>query len=315
MKRFFATVAVIGLCSCSADDDGDNQDDGADDASDDMGDEEPVDERVQMPADDPTRINFAGPEFVVKPGEDAIMCMHLAYEGPEVVYNNAISLQGKGGHHVIVLGAKEPKPAGTLEDCSDGADMSKYDLLMIPQELPPGYGTILPAGRKFVIQSHYVNTTDKPLLVRDVVQLAKIPAESVVHWAAPLATNTIDVELPAGEKTEITFDCTLENDVELLMLGGHMHEWGTKFEASLGPSADALEPLYLVDPWQADFRDVPPVNLYLQEPKPLTAGTVLRTHCEWDNTEAEMIKFPHEMCATFGIVGGTKDPIECRHGE
>lgn len=143
----------------------------------------------------------------------------------------------------------------------------------------------------------------------------------VQTFAAPIATNTIDITLPAGESTEVSFDCELAEhqqlDVlgELLMLGGHMHEWGTKFEAKVGPSVDELESLYLVDPWHSEFRDVPPVTLFLENPKPLAAGTIIRTTCTWENTEAEAIEFPHEMCSTFGILAGIKDPVECRKGE
>lgn len=315
----FASLA--GLFACSADGDADSNDTNGDagssgaDASTSGVPDDAVDERVEMPPENPNALFFGGAEFVVGPGEDVMMCYSVDYEGAEVAYKNAISLQGKGGHHVILLGAKEPLPAGTVEDCSDGMDMSKYDLLMIPQELPTGYGTILPAGRHMVIQSHYVNTTDKPLLVRDVVQLDLIPMGDVQTFAAPIATNTIDIALPAGESTEVSFDCELAEDVELLMLGGHMHEWGTKFEAKIGPSVDELESLYLVDPWRADFRDVPPVTLFLDNPKPLTAGTIIRTTCTWENTEAEAIEFPHEMCSTFGILAGIKDPVECRKGE
>lgn len=310
-------IAVVSLlCSftfslaCSAD-----SGDATGDESSSGADEDAVDERTELPPDTAEAIHFAGAEFVVGAGEDVMMCYSVDYDGGEVAYNNAISLQGKGGHHVILLGAKEPQPAGTVEDCSDGMDMSKYDLLMIPEELPDGYGTILPANRHMVIQSHYVNTTDKPLRVRDVVKLELIPMADVKTFAAPIATNTIDIMLPAGKKGEVSFDCTLEADVKLLMLGGHMHEWGTKFEAKIGPSVDELESLYLVDPWHADFRDVPPVNLYLENPKPLSAGTIIRTSCYWDNTESEDIKFPHEMCSTFGILAGIKDPVECRKGE
>jgi hypothetical protein len=214
-----------------------------------------------------------------------------------------------------LLGAKEPLPAGTVEDCGDGTDMSKYDLLMIPQELPVGYGTLLPAGRSMVIQSHYVNTTASAILVRDVVQLDTTPMTDVTTWAAPIATNTIDLTIPAGETQHVTFDCELEEEAELLMVGGHMHEWGTKFELEVGPTADALESIYLVDPWRADFRDVPPVTLFLESPMPLAKGTVLRTHCYYDNTEAEPLEFPHEMCSTFGVLGGLQHPVECRKGE
>ncbi|MBX7084279.1 MAG: hypothetical protein K1X88_34040 [Nannocystaceae bacterium] len=314
MKRL-ATISFLGmtLAACAADGGGGNQDGG--DSSSTGGGEMPVDERVEVPADGPDVLNFGGAEFVVQAGEDVMMCYSVDYTGGEVAYKNAISLQGKGGHHVILLGAKEPLAAGTVEDCSDGMDMSKYDLLMIPQELPPGYGTILPAGRHMVIQSHYVNTTDHPILVRDFVQLDLIPMEEVQTFAAPIATNTIDITLEPGKTGEVSFDCTIDEDVELLMVGGHMHEWGTKFETKIGPSVDELESLYLVDPWHSDFRDVPPVTLFLDNPKAITAGTVIRTSCYWNNTESEAIKFPHEMCSTFGILAGIKDPIECRLGE
>ena len=197
----------------------------------------------------------------------------------------------------------------------DGADMSKYELVMIPQELPPGHGTKLPAGRHMVIQSHYVNTTSQPIRVRDVVQLELIPVEDVQTWAAPMAHATLDLEIPAGKTGEVSFDCVLDEDVELLALGGHMHEWGTKFETEIGSTTEELELLYHVDPWKAEFRDVPPVTLFFEQPKPLAAGTIVRTTCAWENTESHALVFPHEMCITFGIVAGRQDPVECRIGE
>jgi hypothetical protein len=313
MKQQWVVISVpmCVLLACAAE--GGGEGGGGEESSGMM--EDAVDERVEMPADEPGVLNFAGAEFVVGPGEDVMVCMSLDYEGDEIAYRDAISLQGKGGHHVILLGAKEPQPAGMVEDCSDGTDMSKYDLLMIPQELPAGYGTKLPAGRHMVVQSHYVNTTDKPILVRDVVQLKTIPMQDVQTWAAPIATNTIDIAIPAGETVETSFDCEIEQDVQLLMMGGHMHEWGTTFRAEIGPTVDELELLYLVDPWKAEFRDVPPVTLFLENPKPLARGTIIRTTCTWENTEAEALEFPHEMCSTFGILAGIQDPIECRKGE
>jgi hypothetical protein len=223
-------------------------------------------------------------------------------------------LQGRGGHHAVLLGARQPLPAGTIEDCSNGSDMAKYEMIMLPRELPPGHGSKLPGGRNMVIQSHYVNTTSRPILVRDVVQLELVPMEQVRTWAAPIMHGTLDLEIPAGQSGEVSFDCVLEQDVELLVIGGHMHEWGTKFQAEIGPTIDALELLYLVDPWKAEFRDVPPVTLFYEQPKPLAAGTIVRTTCTWDNTESHPLVFPHEMCITFGIVAGQQDPVECRIG-
>jgi hypothetical protein len=277
--------------------------------------EEVVDERVAIPADTPSVLNFVSGEFVVPPGEDRMMCTSVGHQGGDVAYRNALMLQGRGGHHAVLLGAREPLPAGTIEDCSNGSDMTKYEVVMIPRELPPGHGSKLPAGRNMVIQSHYVNTTSQPILVRDVVQLELIPMDDVRTWAAPLMHGTLDLEIPAGQRGEVSFDCVLEQDVELLVLGGHMHEWGTTFRTEIGPTIDALELLYVVDPWKAEFRDVPPVTLFLEQPKPLAAGTIVRTTCAWENTESHALVFPHEMCITFGIVAGLQDPVECRIGE
>lgn len=308
MQRLLVTSVVMSMLpACAAGDDvGLDEDSSAAEAT---------DERVVIPPDGPDVLNFVSGEFIVPAGEDRMMCTSIEHLGGDVAYRNARMLQGRGGHHAVLLGAREPLPPGTVEDCSNSADMSKYDVVMIPQALPPGHGSILPAGRHMVIQSHYVNTTSQPIRVRDVVQLELVPLEEVHTWAAPLMQGTLDLEIPAGQRGEVSFDCVIDDDVELLALGGHMHEWGTTFRAESGPSTDALELLYLVDPWKAEFRDVPPVTLFFEQPRPLAAGTIIRTTCEWNNTESHALMFPHEMCITFGIVAGRQETMQCRIGE
>jgi hypothetical protein len=315
MQRFFAiSTAMSTLLACTPQSEG-SDDGGSDDPATDGDDEEAVDERVEIPPAGPDVLSFVSGEFIIPAGEDRMMCTSIHYEGGDVAYRNATMLQGKGGHHAVLLGTREPLPAGTVVDCSDAADMSKYELIMLPQELPPGHGAKLPAGQPMVMQSHYVNTTSKPIRVRDVVQLELVPMDEVRIWTAPMMNTSIDFEVPAGQTHELSFDCVLEHDVELLTLVGHMHEWGTRFRTEIGPTTDALELLYLVDPWKAEYRDMPPTTLFFEQPKPLAAGTIIRTTCSWDNTDSHALVFPHEMCITLGIVSGRQDPIECRIGE
>lgn len=274
---------------------------------------EPLDLRVELPAPDPHYLDFAAGESVIPPGEDRMICTHVRYDGPEDdAFEYVDSVQGKYGHHVVLLGAKNPLPPGTVEDCSRPEDMNKYDAYTIgDQELPPGYGVRLPAGKAMVVQAHYVNGDDRPIRIRDVVRLKRIAPADVQTWAAIYVTNTLDVHVPPKDQAKVEFDCRVKKDVDLLVLGGHMHEWGTRFELLYGPDEDHLESLYLASPWVPQYRDLPPMTLFFNNPFKLKAGYLLRTKCQWHNDKDTELAFPHEMCTSFGYVGGTKEPEVC----
>lgn len=273
-----------------------------------------VDARAPIPEADPTFIDFVGTEFEVQPGKEVMMCLHLQYDGPETAFSYMETAQGKFGHHAVLLTALEPKEPGTIEDCTDVKDMNKYDAFTIGDlQLPTGYGAYLPANKKMVLQSHYVNTGKKPILVRDILRMKKMAIADVQKWAAVITTNLMTVSIPPRSAgVTQSFDCTVNKDVELLAFGGHMHEYGTKISIDVGPSVNALSREYTVDQWTADYRDNPPINLYTTAPKQVPAGSVVRVSCTWDNTTDQPMGFPTEMCASFGFVGGTKDPVVCR---
>jgi len=177
--------------------------------------------------------------------------------------------------------------------------------------LDPGYGILVPQGLQFVMQIHYVNASSSPILVRDVARLKKVDMASVTHWTTTFTSNSRRLQVPAGQTSRESFDCALPESVELLVVGGHMHEKGAAFRLEAGPADGPFETLYYVDPWRPEYRDVPPVTLLFDEPKPLSAGTVVRTTCEWDNDLAEDLAFPEEMCAGFGYIAGTQAPVHC----
>lgn len=274
---------------------------------------EPLDVRVELPEPDPGYIDFVAGETVIPPGEERMICTHVEFDSDEdAAFEYLDSMQGKYGHHVVLLAAKQPLPAGTVEDCTAPEDMAKYDAYTIgDQELPPGYGVRLPAHHRMVVQAHYVNGDDRPIRTRDVVRLKRIAVDQVQTWAAIYVTNTLNVHIPAKDQAQVEFDCRVKKDVDLLVLGGHMHEWGTRFELLYGPDEDHLESLYLASPWVPQYRDLPPMTLFFQHPFKLQAGYLLRTKCQWHNDKDTELAFPHEMCTSFGYVGGTKDPEVC----
>jgi hypothetical protein len=273
------------------------------------------DVRVPIPAKNDALIDFVTPEVTIMPGEDKMLCATLTYDGETTAFTKVESLQGKFGHHVVLLAQKadDTRGPGEVYDCSK---MTNFEPFAIPlNAVPAGYGTSLTAGKKLIIQFHYLNAGETPLLVRDVIRLTKMPVANVTKWTSVYATNEVGFKVPPrATDFKATFDCELPQDVELIAFGGHMHEWGSKFKADLVDGAGAATELYSVGSWKADYRDSPPINLYQSAPKPLTKGTILRTTCEWNNTTDRELSFPEEMCATFGFVAGVKDPVVCTVG-
>jgi hypothetical protein len=268
-----------------------------------------VDIRVPIPAADPNYLDLVSPEIVIEPGEEKMYCYYLTNDEALAV-STMEALQGQYGHHIVLLTTIEPQPTGTLEDCTDQSTMWKFRSFVLPLDLPQGYGIRVPENLQYVMQLHYVNAGEEPLLIRDVARLRKIDESAVQRWVATLTTNSLRFEIPPGPGKE-TFDCTLAEDLDLLILGGHMHESGTRYTIEVGPSVENLKNLYLVDPWKPVYRDAPPMSLFLENPHRVTAGTVVRTTCEWNNSTSSTIGFPGEMCASFGYLAGTDKPFHC----
>lgn len=278
---------------------------------------EPVrDLRLAIPAADPKYLDFVGLDGVIMPGEDKMLCLHLRYDGETTAFNYVDAQQSKFGHHFVLIASKEPKPPGTMEDCSKPEDMAKFDPFAVPtDDLPAGYGFLIKQGQPLVAQSHYINSSKQPILIRDIIRLKRMDMKDVSTWAAPFTTIALDLNVPPQGWAESTFDCTIPEDMKLMWVGGHMHEWGSKFETKIGADASNLTSMYKVDKWVADFRDNPPVTTYFQNPMPLSKGTIVRTHCEWRSDQDKALIFPHEMCVTFGILAGRKEPWVCKSGE
>ena len=287
-------------------------------SADDTGDDVPpgvVDVRVDIPAPDPNYLDLVTPDQVIAAGEEKMFCYYLDNHAGELAVQQLEAHQGNFGHHVVLLTTVEPQPDGTWEDCSDQAEMWKFRSFVLPIPLPDGYAIKVPDGMQYVMQIHYVNTGEAPILVRDVARLKKVDAAAVQTWVATLTTNRLDVSIPPGPLS-VSFDCTIDQDLDLLLVGGHMHEHGARFSIDIGSSPSAVDDeLYLVDPWQPSFRNLPPVSLFFSAPHHLTAGSVIRTTCEWMNDTNQTIAFPSEMCTAFGYLAGTDQPFHCQGGQ
>lgn len=271
-----------------------------------------LDVRVAIPAADPSYVDVVTPEETIPAGSEKLFCYYVTNKSGELAVDTLEGLQGKYGHHLVVLESSEAQPDGTVQDCTDLSTMSKYKPFVYPgNPLPAGDAVKVPANFQFVVQFHYVNSGSKDLLVRDVARLHKVDPSTVTTWVNTLAASLMSLSLPAGQTTTSAFDCTIPSAAQLLLIGGHMHGLGTKITVDRVQGADSTN-IYSVDPWEAAFRDDSPVSLFFTNPFPLSAGDVLHVSCSWNNTSTSTVTFPSEMCAAFGYIAGANQDVTCQ---
>lgn len=284
--------------------------DGGDDGGDSQGEPAAVDDfptAIPAPSADMRVIEF--PEQIIEPTTEKQLCYFLEPEKEDIFAGALESFQGKFGHHMILFRTLAPEPPGTVRDCTSLADM--VNLLPVISSInfgleafPPNTALRVPAGTQMVVQQHYLNTSDAPIRVRDVLHLTLRDEASITTFAGFYGLSEVDFQLTTDDTVEQTvkFSCATPRDMNVLLMGPHMHEWGVRTDTSIVRVADgSSEEVLNIDPWRAEFRDSPPVRDWtLEAPLALKQGDEIRTTCVFKNTSGRVLEFPSEMCATYG---------------
>lgn len=314
--RHLLPLALLATVACTPGDD--PSDDDTSDA---------VDLREAFPEptfDDP--LVFTSDVQEIPPYTEKQFCHFDTWQGDDVGIHQLIAYQNKFGHHFIIAGTgvtARVVPDGETVDCTDGdtAAMESFRPLIIGGtldiatrtntfSLPDGMAALLEHGQRYVLQSHYVNASADAIKVQDELQLDTMVPDDVTTWAAPYVHTESDMVIPANADHQVDVTCTWDDDYTLLYLGGHMHEWGTSFTIDR-TAGDQTDRIYAIDDWDPLYRDAPPFADFGAEPMQVHAGESFTTHCAWHNDTAEDLKFPSEMCASFGMIYPAKIPVIC----
>jgi hypothetical protein len=272
-----------------------------------------VDMRASAP-DVAHGIQLVAPTTRVEVGQDVELCFV-----PDVTFDRDVyvvqadAYQGAVGHHVQLYGSAVPRKKGETFDCSDLATMSTLLPLVTPNlpqkatdnkaQLPDDFYVRIPAGSLIVMQSHYVNYTDSPIEVADILNIETVDDVAGMTEASYFVLSDNTFTLPEGASS-VTYDCEVAADTAILFGFGHMHEQGRRIQlerVAAGAAAGTTpEVLYSVDAWTAEYRDYAPVNRYdVASPLQLRAGDRLTLTCDYDNATGGELDWPHEMCVFF----------------
>lgn len=271
------------------------------------GDESPTTEDT-TPEPDPLDFSFETGPWEVAEGDvfecfytDVITDRELAVRGAQAYEQN------EGQHHITVYYTMTPQEVGH-HPCEDqemlewrqvaGAGAGESDS---EYALPEGMAMKVPEGAQMVFQVHYINATGAPYERNDGVTIDVVDPAAVKEYANIFVTldATFAVD-PHGPGTSVT-ECEVEDDLQVVLMLGHMHEWGTSYKLEqLAADGSVEKVLYEASPWFPEYSSHPPVKHFpMDDPFIIPAGVKLRQTCAWENTEEAALSFPREMCLSF----------------
>jgi hypothetical protein len=166
--------------------------------------------------------------------------------------------------------------------------------------LPAGLAIKVAAGKQIVVQSHYINTTGAAQKFNDSITLHLAETKDVKAYANYHVIQDDEFEVPPQGKLTSQRTCTLDSDLDVVVLLGHMHEAGKHFTLERADGeGKPFEMLYDHD-WTPESVSHPPViKNTMEKPLHFAKGTKLRQTCSWDNASTNPLLFPNEMCLSF----------------
>lgn len=267
-------------------------------------------------AADSGTFELSTPDLEVPVGADITYCTYVDAEVSEDL--DILAFQGQQsqfGHHTILYGARARQPPGT-HVCSE-ADMINVRYLAAGGSeagaftVPDGISFRLRAGQQLMIQSHFINTGDRDVTGRSWYTIDTAPPDPSRQVADLFNVVTTHLEVAAHAAGHATAECTIGQDLSLIALGGHAHEWGRHISIARGNGADMLYD----QPWTAERMFNPVIQRYeVDSPLRLAAGDRLQVDCDYQNDSEEPLSFPREMCVSFAFYFPADREIDCVDG-
>jgi hypothetical protein len=256
----------------------------------------------------------------LQPGADVTHCTYTdVITQNDLFLNTTHGVESSMGHHALLYYLTTPEAPRT-EICH-GQGMEKMVQILGGSggegtggyQPPANVGATIPKGSQFVIQTHWINTSDKPVDVQAMmVTVPGTDGPDRIETGSLVALD-LSFNVPARDKLHTSVECVMQGEHRLFMSIGHEHEWGTHVAADVTRVDGTNELLFDRDFTPHDTFD-PPVNDY-GVTKPLTfhKGDKLRMQCDWANTTDEALSFPREMCVFFGYTMSPGD-VRCING-
>ena len=288
-----------------------------------------IDLRQDYPDPPDGGLQILSPVFEVPPYSEVIYCYFGTYSGPDTGVNFYQVLEpSRFSHHNQLKTTPISQPDGTLEDCfylnavmSDfvpifeavGID-AQADATGNWLNFPEGVAMSLPSQTQYILDMHFINTTDKTLIVQSGANLGFVPLDEIDHLAGAAQFDSGPLTIPPGDFTD-SFDCEWKQESTILSISSHMHGLGKTFYIDHIKADGTSNRIYGIDDWDGGVDPYfPEIHSYEPEEFIVEEGDIFRTTCSWNNPTDQDLEFPAEMCTTAVVLYPLTKPISCIDG-
>jgi hypothetical protein len=286
-----------------------------------------------------TRLTAATVKDVL-PGTDVTYCQYvMAPNDHDVDILDVSGYQSAFGHHAVAfsytasadttlgtsfpcMGTEFSSGDGTSATSAGDANLASMGSFLggiggakggKSAPLPDGVAFRLKKGDGIMLNVHYLNTGETPVDGDAVVDVKFAEADPNRMIASLFLNLNFGFDLAPNATTSSSVECVAGDDVKILMMSNHMHEFGTTATTEV-VRADGTNDMLHHDPsWTYEMQFNPVYSTWTAEdPFVLHTGDTIRTTCQWNNTKSDSMKFPREMCIGVGFAlttgGSTKVP-------
>jgi len=304
-------------------------------------DDGPVEADPEVPPRDFNEVEITTPELLIPAGREILWCYFSVWEDETVGVDRVEVFDSPFSHHTLLksVPSDDPMPEEFLLDCTaPTGDMNAYSVLFegyVPEddgleedhgdddddaegnlwmELPEGSGVKMAVGQRWMVDGHFINPTDQDITTRITFQLRTLPEESVEAWVGAWTHHAGTLELPPGEITSRENACSWSEEMSILSIGPHMHEFGYAYTVDLHRVDGSVERVLTRDTWDPEWRLDPVVDYFAEGALVVHPGDEFVTTCTWNNTTDHVLDYPDEMCSTFGLATPLETAFECYGG-
>ena len=262
----------------------------------------------------------------IKPGQDITLCSYLplsqALDQTYDITQSSGEQSMIASHHSVLYMVQSVRPVDTHECNDDDMVNSAYlagagggDAGGVVDTIPEGIAFRVDAQRQLMIQTHWINATDKPVDGQAAFLLTVSPPSDSHQLAQLFTWTSTNVTLPASGTAHAETSCKIQRDMSFFRVGGHAHEHGTHVSMTWTQGQAAAGNFYDY-PWQRSYTFAPPTLNYTRDQAMVVhAGDTLGISCEYVNNTSSEIIFPLEMCTGFGFYFPGTAQFDCTDGQ